>query len=76
MGTPYYILNVQIFYHRFQVVKQACNFFLNVYFLSHVWVQLFFQWSGKTPGSRHNVNIICKGLQIALLLNLRIPILS
>ena len=26
MGAPHYILNVQILYHRLEVVKQACNY--------------------------------------------------
>ena len=37
MGTANYILNVQIFYHRLEVVKQVCNFSKVVYFLSYVW---------------------------------------
>ena len=35
----------------------------------------FFQWIGKAPVYRHGVKIICKGLQIALSLNLSIQIL-
>ena len=74
MRTPHYILSVQVFYHRLEVVKEACNFLELVYFLSHVWAQrlLFFQGGRKTPVSWHDVKIICKGLQIALLNNLSI----
>ena len=36
----------------------------------------FFQWKWKTPVSRHDVKIVCKGLQTALLHNLNIQILS
>ena len=37
--------------------------------------EAFFQWIGKNPVSRHDVKITCKGLQIALSLNLSIRIL-
>ena len=62
--TLHYILNVQTFYHRLEVMKQVCNFSQAVYFFSYVWAQrwLFCSEVGKLLSPK----IICKGLQIAL----------
>ena len=76
MCTPHYILNVQKFYHRLKVVKQACNFWQVVYFLSYVWVKrCLFPVDWENPVSRQVVKIICKGLQLTLSLNLSIRII-
>ena len=41
MGSPHYILNVQIFYYGLEVVKQTCNFSQVAYVLFNVWAQLW-----------------------------------